>query len=276
MSEVVRQRLAALAQAPAESDDGVDEGTADDDIAEPPPPARRGVESIPSATPTALGRAWQFTREHLVAVAIVLLVGVVSTVWATTQARTIPVAEATAIRVSDASPSPTPTTSPIAEIQVHVLGAVATPGVVTLPEGARIHDAIAAAGGLRSQAKPGDLNLAAVVADGAQIAIGTADASVSDVTRVESGGAQAGASAGGGAGGLGGAGGTVGTGAKLDLNSATAEQLDTLPGVGPVTASKILAWRDANGRFSSVDELTEIDGIGPKTFARLAELVSVG
>ena len=63
--------------------------------------------------------------------------------------------------------------------------------------------------------------------------------------------------------------------AQLDLNTATAEQLDGLPGVGPVTAQRILSWRDAHGRFNSVDELQEVDGIGPKTFSQIAPHVRV-
>ena len=76
--------------------------------------------------------------------------------------------------------------------------------------------------------------------------------------------------------GSGGGGGSASVTGKLDLNAATADELDTLPGVGPVTAQKILAWRAAHGRFRTVAELQEVDGIGPKTYAQLAPLVQAG
>jgi competence protein ComEA len=138
---------------------------------------------------------------------------------------------------------------------VHVLGAVRSPGVVELQDGSRVEDAIKAAGGLTRSAEPGELNLAAVVADGSQILIGT---------RAKPGGEVRGAGAGGGGGGS-----AAGAG-KVSLNTATLEQLDTLPGVGPVTAQKILDWREKHGRFKSVSELQEVDGIGPKTYADIA------
>ena len=144
---------------------------------------------------------------------------------------------------------------------VHVLGEVASPGVVRLPQGSRVEDAIAAAGGLTPEARPGELNLAAPVVDGGQVVIGDG--------RNPGGEMRAGAApgAGGGAGG--------GGSGKLDLNTATADQLDGLPGVGPVTASAILAWREQHERFSRVEELLEIEGIGTKTFQRLEPLVTV-
>jgi competence protein ComEA len=146
----------------------------------------------------------------------------------------------------DASPSPSPS------VMVHVVGEVREPGVVQLPAGSRVVDAVRAAGGLRRGGKLGGTNLARVLADG---------------ERIEVGGADAGASVGmvGGA----------GTGGLLDLNTATAEQLDALPGIGPVTAAKILSWRSTHRRFSVVDELAEVPGIGPKTLADLRPLVRV-
>ena len=145
---------------------------------------------------------------------------------------------------------------------MHVLGAVSSPGVVTLPEGARVHEAVEAAGGMRPDARPGSLNLAAIVADGSQIVIGD---------KKDPGGEVSGQGAGGGASGAPG-----GSDAVIDLNTASAEQLQTLPGVGPVTATNIIDWRTANGRFNSVSELTEVSGIGPKTLARLQDRVRAG
>jgi competence protein ComEA len=137
---------------------------------------------------------------------------------------------------------------------VDVEGAVRRPGLVRLRSGARVADAVARAGGFGRKADRAAVNLAATVADGQQVLVPRAGA--------------AGANAGGGAGGAAGAGAGGGAG-PISLSSATAEQLDTLPGIGPVTAQKIVSFREQHGPFHAVDELDAIPGIGP---ARLAEL----
>ena len=150
------------------------------------------------------------------------------------------------------APFATPSASP--SVVVHIVGDVREPGVVTLPAGARVADAVRAAGGLRKGGRLGATNLARVLADGERVEIGVpADSSGTDP-----------ASAGVGS-----------VTAPLDLNTATAQQLDALPGVGPVTAAKILAWRAEHGRFSVVDELAEVPGIGPKTLEELRPHVRV-
>ena len=164
---------------------------------------------------------------------------------------------------TQAAPQPTTTTLP-AVVVVHVLGAVRRPGLVELPEHSRVQDVIDAAGGLTRDADAGELNLAQPVADGEQVVIGTRRKPAGEVRGAEPGG---GASSGGG--------GKAGSGALLDLNRATQPQLEELPGVGPVTAQNILDWRAEHDRFSRVEELQEIDGIGPKTFARIAPHVRV-
>jgi competence protein ComEA len=143
-----------------------------------------------------------------------------------------------------------------AEVTVDVAGKVRRPGVATLPAGSRVVDALERAGGTRGRVDLSTLNLARVLVDGEQILVGRP---------APSGGVAAGASAAA----------PDPTGALVNLNSATAEQLDTLPGVGPVTAQKILEWRAAHGTFSSVDELLEVDGIGEKTLSDLAPHVTV-
>ncbi|HEX6887436.1 MAG TPA: helix-hairpin-helix domain-containing protein [Candidatus Nanopelagicales bacterium] len=155
-----------------------------------------------------------------------------------------------------APPSPTP-----APVVVHVVGEVRHPGVVRLPAGARVGDALAAAGGLRRDGRLGGTNLARPLVDGERVEIGR--------------GVPAAPLVAGAPGGAGDAPGNPGGGQPVDLNTATAEQLDTLPGVGPVTASKVLAWRAAHGRFSSIDELAEVPGIGPKTLEELRPHVRV-
>jgi competence protein ComEA len=223
--------------------------------AEASPPGRRGVEAEDRGRLGEAGRRLvSFTREHLAAVVLVLLVGCGWTVYSLLQARSTPVAMA-AVPAVVASPTPTPTPTPAPTVLVHVLGAVHRPGVVTLAEGSRVSDAIAAAGGLLRSADPAELNLAAVVGDGSQVVIGTHRRPRGEV-RGDTGAAGGGGQASGG--------GTV------SLNSATLDQLDTLPGVGPVTAQKILDWRTQHGRFSAVSELQEVPGIGPKTYADLA------
>jgi len=197
-------------------------------------------------------RALNFAREHLVVLGVALVVGLVFavTTFVSTRPQEVPIAPS--VTTSVAAETPTP----VLMIKVHVLGAVVAPGVVTLPQGSRVEDAISAAGGLLENADPVQLNMAAVLADGSQIVIGTTDDPVGEV--------KDGAGGGGG-----------GSGALINLNTATQTQLETLPGVGPVTAGKILAWRAQHGRFSSVNELLEVDGIGQKTLAQLEPHVCV-
>ena len=137
-------------------------------------------------------------------------------------------------------------------VVVQVIGEVRRPGLVRLPVGARVADAVARAGGVRPGGGTGGLNLARVVVDGEQIV-------VSAGVPVATSGSGSGPS------------GTSGGGASdvVDLNTATLAELDALPGVGPVMAGRILDWRTSHGRFASIDQLREISGIGAKTFDRL-------
>jgi competence protein ComEA len=158
--------------------------------------------------------------------------------------------------------------APATQLVISVVGRVARPGLVRLADGARVADALDAAGG----APPGTdllgLNLARKLSDGEQLLVGVAP----PPGQPADGGVQ---SAPGGpvAGTTGGAGGGVGS--AVDLNAATMEQLDALPGVGPVTAQRILDWRAAHGRFTSVDQLREVSGIGESKYAQLKDLVRV-
>lgn len=167
-------------------------------------------------------------------------------------------AAAAAAGASDASPvgaTAAATAAPAGEVVVDVTGKVRRPGVVTLPSGSRVVDALRRAGGARRGVDLSGINLARVLTDGEQVVVGAPAAPA---------GAPAVTSPGGGAG-----------GGLVSLNTATMEQLDSLPGVGPVTAQKILAWRESNGAFSDVNELLEIDGIGEKTLSELAPLVTL-
>lgn len=143
---------------------------------------------------------------------------------------------------------------------VDVAGKVRHPGIVELPSGARVVDAIAAAGGARPSVSLTSLNLARPLVDGEQIVVGVQIPIYAGAP--PPGGAPQGAT-------------TTQAIVKVQLNTATAEQLDTLPGVGPVTAQAILQWRADNGPFTTVDELLEVSGIGDATLTDLRPYVYV-
>ncbi|WP_373305309.1 helix-hairpin-helix domain-containing protein [Streptomyces roseolus] len=144
-----------------------------------------------------------------------------------------------------------------AEVVVDVAGKVRRPGVLTLPAGSRVADALRAAGGVRAGADLTGLNRARVLFDGEQVLVGVAGGPAGGST---TSGAGPGA-------------GTAGSGVPLSLNAATAEQFDGLPGVGPVLARRIVDHRTERGGFRSVEELREVDGIGERRFADLQPLV---
>ncbi|MDN3022966.1 ComEA family DNA-binding protein [Streptomyces sp. S.PB5] len=162
----------------------------------------------------------------------------------------------------------------VAEIVVDVSGKVREPGIHRLPAGARVADALRAAGGVRPGTDTVGLNRARFLVDGEQVVVGGPAVPGAGAAGTAAGGAAGGVV--GAAGGLSGAGGSVpgaGSGAPVSLNTATVEQLDTLPGVGPVLAQHILDYRTQHGGFRSVDELREVNGIGARRFADLRNLV---
>jgi competence protein ComEA len=151
----------------------------------------------------------------------------------------------------------------VTSLVVAVTGKVRRPGVVTVPSGARVIDVLKAAGGPLPGADLGMLNLARKVADGELVAVGVA-------------GAPAGAGpAAGGAGSPAAGDPAGGSAGPIDLNTATVAELDTLPGVGPVLAQRILDWRTQHGQFASVDQLSDVPGIGDARMAQLRDLVRV-
>nr|WP_245573400.1 ComEA family DNA-binding protein [Amycolatopsis benzoatilytica] len=137
------------------------------------------------------------------------------------------------------------------KLVISVVGLVRSPGLVTVPSGSRVADALRAAGGANPGVDLTALNLARKLADGEQLAVG--------IPAAQAAPAGAGAAA-----------------SKIDLNAATAEQLDTLPGVGEVTARRIVDWRTQHGGFSSVEQLRDVDGIGESKFQKLREQVTAG
>ncbi|OZD61336.1 hypothetical protein CH272_04930 [Rhodococcus sp. 05-340-1] len=160
-----------------------------------------------------------------------------------------------------------------AELVVSVVGLVTRPGLVRLQPGSRVADAVAAAGGAVEGADLLALNMAARVADGDQIVVGVVPPEAAPP--VSSTTSEVGTSTGGSDGAPSGVGGAA-PGGTVDLNAATVAELDALPGVGPVTATSIVAWRETNGRFATVDQLSEVDGIGPGRLAKIRDLVHVG
>ncbi|MFT2014796.1 ComEA family DNA-binding protein [Streptomyces sp. 796.1] len=183
-------------------------------------------------------------------------------------------------------PGPAPTASSTSTagvsrwVVVDVAGRVRRPGVRRLPAGARVADALRAAGGAEPGVRMSELNRARILIDGEQIAVGIRAGAAAaagspaiagldgTVCKEEAGGA-----AGAGGGGAPGGAGPAATGAPVSLNTATAEQLEALPGVGPVLVQHILEYRAQHGGFRSVAELREVSGIGDKRFSDLRPLV---
>lgn len=150
------------------------------------------------------------------------------------------------------------TAAPRGQLYIHVVGAVIRPGLYVLSAGDRVVDAVSAAGGFAAEADHGQVNLARVLSDGEQLVV----LAIGEVPAAGSG--SAGGSAGGGS-----------VGAKVNLNSADQSALESLPRVGPAMAARILDWRKTNGRFTAIEDLMSVTGIGQKTFDGLKDLVTV-
>lgn len=151
--------------------------------------------------------------------------------------------------------SPPPTASPVT---VHVTGAVNEPGVYQLPPGSRVEEAILAAGGALPEADISLINLAKLVEDGVQIWVPTLEENVTDLEGSE----------------------PLPTKRApqdlININTASQSELESLPRIGPVIAAEIISYRQANGPFSSKEEIQEVKGIGPVTFQKISELITVG
>ncbi len=229
--------------------------------------------------PTLQGRV-QLGSSHLTVVALLVAAALAVTAWwvirADGRGTVVPAASfagapatgasaAMPVAVESATPAgraaaqtatgqPSSSGSPV--VIIDVAGKVRRPGIATLPLGSRVVDALEAAGGARRGVNLTSLNLARLLVDGEQIVVG--------VPPPGGVAAPAASAASGGA-----------PGPLVNLNSATQVELETLPGVGPVTAAAILQWRTDNGAFTSVDELLEVSGIGDATLAEMAPFVTI-
>jgi len=215
-------------------------------------------------------RVWSPGAARAVALALVVLVALSAWWWWQGRPRSLdpaPPVEAgevitPGVALDPSTGGPMGAADPLsaATVTVHVAGRVRRPGVVTLPSGARVADAIAAAGGLRADAGGVQVNLAALLVDGERIEVRRGE-------RAQSSGARG--AEGGGASGL------PAQTTIININTATATQLETLPGVGPVLAGRIISWRELNGVFPSVETLGEVAGIGPVLMENLRPLIAV-
>lgn len=282
-AEAVSRRLATLSAELAavrlEQDDDVDPAHGHTRVRErqDPVPAPAPVPVVPPVPGRHASRRMrvgglQLGPVHLAVVAVVAALAVGLAAWwaVRDQARAVPVAPTASERA--ASPAPASPLAPVVptvasreggasgstdpgdDLVVDVAGKVRRPGIAVLPAGSRVVDALEEAGGARHGVDLTALNLARPLVDGEQILVGV---------RPPAGVAGTVDSA------------VPGGEALVNLNAADQAALETLPGVGPVTAEAILAWRDSNGGFTSVDELLEVDGIGEATLADLAPLVTL-
>lgn len=215
-------------------------------------------------------------RTGAIGLAIVAALAVLVTVFTLLHDRPAPVMSAKLPPVekgSTAGPKPSVPPGPDRPVVVSVVGLVHSPGLVTLAPGARVADALQAAGGAVNGADTVGLNMARPLGDGEQIVVGLAPGPGQPTalgSSVAAGSTPTSKPPRPGTGSV-----KPKADAVLDLNTATAEDLDTLPGVGPVTAAAIVAWRQANGKFTSVDQLADVDGIGPARLEKLRALVRV-
>lgn len=225
--------------------------------------ARRSRRLLAGAVPETLRGRVGLGPAQVAVLAVIVALGLAVTTWWVVRgdAETVPPPGSQALATSGellalpAVAETGATAGPATTVTVDVAGKVRRPGIAVLDAGARVVDALEAAGGARPGVDLSTLNLARVLVDGEQILVGRP--------------AAAAVLPGGGA--------TPPTApvALVDLNRASQAELETLPEVGPVTAAAILAWRDEHGGFSAIDELLEVDGIGDATLARIAPHVTV-
>lgn len=192
----------------------------------------------------------------VVAIAVVALCAYALHRWWPSGGSTVEYEPATQGAASSAPPRASVATSDGDPLAVHVVGSVMHPGLYRLPPGSRVSDAVEAAGGALGDARVDLVNIARRLVDGEQVAVPSSDDAASPI-------------------GLSPAGGQAAASQPVDINSADAAALDTLPGIGPATAARIVEDRDANGSYSSLEDLGRVSGIGPKKLEQLQGLACV-
>jgi competence protein ComEA len=225
------------------------------------------VRALMEGLPAGVRHGWfEFTPRHALVVVLVILLGLAVTAllvgWGRPRVAAVgpgPGGAGVATSKTAAVPPPGAAAGPGQPeiLVVHVTGKVGRPGIVELPAGSRVVDAIEATGGMAGDVDLTTLNLARLVVDGEQLFVGVEP--------------PAGAMPGGLPGGLPGA----PVGGMVSINTATPEQLATLPGIGPALAGRIVQWREQHGRFTAVEELLEVSGIGPAKYEALVGLVAL-
>jgi competence protein ComEA len=263
--------------------------------------SRAAARAVDGVAPTLHGR-FHVTAHHLTVVALVLSAAMALAAWLLVRSGPEPVPVRASLQLppgttptAAATPDPTSSTAADASLPdaattgltqpvvappagatdsagapallVHVTGKVRRPGVVELPAGSRVVDAIEAAGGAMLGARLSRLNLARPLVDGEQVAVGVPVAVSPLVAPLVAPPPAVGATPSQPT--------TATAGGLVNLNTATQPELEELPGIGPVTATSILEWRSEHGGFSTVDELIEVSGIGEVTLAELRDLVTV-
>lgn len=259
----VRPRLPVPPLPPAVSDVGPPGGF------EVPLPGRHASRRATGVLPPTL----RWGAAHVAVLAVLVALGLALASWWVVRSEPVPVAaptrdsplgDPTVLSLPTGPGAPAAAAGSAADtddrVVVDVAGEVRRPGVLELPAGSRVVDAIEAAGGARPGVDLRGLNLARVLVDGEQVLVGRTPATTPGA--VPPGGSLPGAPA-------------PGPGAPVDLNTADLVALDALPEIGPVTAQAILTWREEHGGFTAVQELLEVDGIGPATLETVAPLVTV-
>lgn len=240
--------------------------------AEPPEAgqaARPGHRRARHAAARRGGRLqWRLSAVHVRVVVAIVAAGVVATAWWLVASRPHQSEAAPSANVDtsshagqdDTADTKKKNTGKDKQLIIDVAGKVKDPGIVELPAGSRVVDAIKEAGGTKSKADTTSLNMARELQDGEQILVGDEGGS-GDAPNGDKGGD--------------GGGDKPGSGPKVNVNTADTDELETLPGVGPATAQAIIDHREQNGGFTQIDDLTDVKGIGPATLEDLKDLVTV-
>jgi len=262
--EAVSRRLALLSAELAAQHPEPDEEDAAPEI---PVPGRHAARRFGPPPARGWTGRWRLGPAHLLVVAVLAALGLGLTAWWAVRSQPEVVEAPTPLApvgsltggtpVADAPSAPAASSTAGGSVTVDVAGKVRTPGIVVLDAGARVVDAVTAAGGARRGVDLSSVNLARVLVDGEQIVVGSA-------------GPPTGSAGSGPSGATAPAGGVL-----VNINTASSTELESLPEVGPVTAQAIVTWREEHGGFSAIEELLEVDGIGDATLAQISPHVTV-